>query len=183
MPKNHWSPFTSLGHGIFWIASTLLWSECIPSAVILWHEKIISDWSNWHFDMFNFSPCLRTDSKTLIVHCCNLSEFSPQIIISSWLFLAPSMFSMICAIRCWHMSLAEWIPEGIQRNWYLPVGEFNVSSLELLSSIGIRQWVLLASSLVNLFAPPDFGKISCLWDCIMRSLDGLIQISWVYINS
>ena len=133
--KNRWSPFTSLGYGIFCIASTLLWSGSIPSAVILWPKKIISDWLNWHFDIFNFSPCLRADSKTLIVRCCNSCEFSPKIISACLLqfFLYDLCYPLLTHVACWMNSVR------LRRNRYLPVGErerVNVSSSELFSSIG-----------------------------------------------
>ena len=134
--KNRWNPFTSLGYGIFCIASTLLWSGSIPSAVILWPKKIISDWLNWHFDIFNFSPCLRADSKTLIVRCCNSSGFSLKIIILPRLFSAPSIFFYdLCYPLLTHV--AYWMNSiRLRRNRYLPVGELNVSSSELFSWIG-----------------------------------------------
>ena len=59
------------------------------------------------------------------------------------------MPSIIEAIRCWQISLAERIPYGVRINLKRPFGELNVNNFELLSSTGICQYALLAI-LVNI---------------------------------
>ena len=132
-----------------WLLLFFFSSGNIPSDVILWPKNIILVLLNWHFDLLSFRPCFRIDWNAFIVCCLISSNVSPQISISSWLLTVPSMSSVIEAIRCWQISLAEWIPYSVHTNLKRPFGELNVNKFELFSSTGICQYALLASNFVN----------------------------------